>query len=35
MGLTNIENRAEKINAELVIDSSEGNGTTVILNIPF
>ena len=35
MGLINIEKRAEKINAELVIDSSEGNGTTVILNIPF
>ena len=34
MGLTNIEKRAEKINAELVIDASEGNGTTVILNIP-
>ncbi len=34
VGLNNIEKRVEKINAEWVIDSSEGNGTTVILNIP-
>ncbi|MEC3905842.1 sensor histidine kinase [Tamlana sp. 2201CG12-4] len=33
-GLINIERRVDKINAELVIDSSEGSGTTVILNIP-
>lgn len=33
-GLINIEKRIEKINAEFVIDSTEGSGTTVILNIP-
>ncbi|MCC1484314.1 tetratricopeptide repeat-containing sensor histidine kinase [Winogradskyella immobilis] len=34
VGLTNIEKRAEKIDAELVVDSGSGNGTTIILNIP-
>ena len=34
IGLINIEKRMEKIDGELVIDSSVGNGTTVILNIP-
>jgi hypothetical protein len=34
VGLINIEKRMERINGELVIDSSIGNGTTVILNIP-
>ncbi|NRA91984.1 MAG: tetratricopeptide repeat protein [Psychroserpens sp.] len=34
IGLINIEKRMERINGELVIDSSIGNGTTVILNIP-
>ena len=34
VGLTNIEKRVEKIDAELVIDSGSGNGTTIILNIP-
>jgi signal transduction histidine kinase/Flp pilus assembly protein TadD len=34
IGLHNIEKRMEKIDGELVIDSSKGNGTTVILNIP-
>jgi hypothetical protein len=34
IGLINIEKRIEKIHGELVIDSSKGNGTTVILNIP-
>lgn len=34
IGLINIEKRIEKIEGELVIDSSIGNGTTVILNIP-
>jgi len=34
IGLINIERRIEKIDGELVIDSSKGNGTTVILNIP-
>ncbi|WP_298899484.1 tetratricopeptide repeat protein [uncultured Psychroserpens sp.] len=34
IGLTNIEQRIEKIEGELVIDTSLGNGTTVILNIP-
>jgi len=33
-GLINIEKRAEKINAEFVIDSTKENGTTIILNIP-
>ncbi|MEO1030693.1 MAG: sensor histidine kinase [Bacteroidota bacterium] len=34
IGLINIEKRIEKIDGEFVIDSSKGNGTTVILNIP-
>ena len=34
LGLLNIKKRMEKINGEVVIDSSEGNGTTVILTIP-
>ena len=34
IGLINIEQRLEKIDGEFVIDSSAGNGTTVILNIP-
>ncbi|WP_422106162.1 tetratricopeptide repeat-containing sensor histidine kinase [Winogradskyella sp.] len=34
IGLINIEKRIEKIDGEFVIDSSRGNGTTVILNIP-
>ncbi len=34
IGLINIEKRIEKIDGEMVIDSSIGNGTTVILNIP-
>lgn len=33
-GLINIEKRVDKLNGELVIDSSLNNGTTVILNIP-
>ncbi|MDB4584342.1 sensor histidine kinase [Draconibacterium sp.] len=33
-GLTNIEKRVENINGNFVIDSTEDNGTTVILNIP-
>lgn len=33
-GLINIEKRVEKLNGELVIDSTLNNGTTVILNIP-
>jgi len=33
-GLLNIEKRVEKLNARMVIDSSPGNGTTVILSIP-
>nr|WP_321234472.1 tetratricopeptide repeat protein [uncultured Psychroserpens sp.] len=34
IGLINIEQRIEKIEGEFVIDTSIGNGTTVILNIP-
>ncbi|WP_299364979.1 tetratricopeptide repeat protein [Winogradskyella sp.] len=34
IGLINIEKRITKIDGELVIDSSQGNGTTIILNIP-
>ena len=34
IGLINIEKRIEKIDGEFVIDSSKGNGTTIILNIP-
>lgn len=33
-GLTNIEKRMERINGNISIDSTEGNGTTIILNIP-
>ena len=34
IGLINIERRMEQIHGELVIDTSIGHGTTVILNIP-
>ena len=34
MGLTNIQNRLDKLNGEMNIDSSPGNGTTVIINVP-
>ncbi|WP_299222873.1 tetratricopeptide repeat protein [uncultured Psychroserpens sp.] len=34
IGLINIEQRIEKIEGDFVIDTSKGNGTTVILNIP-
>lgn len=34
LGLTNIEKRIENIDGNLVIDTTPGNGTTVILNIP-
>lgn len=34
MGLTNIEKRVDNINGNIVFDSTPGNGTTVILNIP-
>jgi hypothetical protein len=34
MGLANIEKRLEKIDGNIVIDSTPGNGTTIILNIP-
>ena len=34
IGLTNIEKRMQKINGELIIDSSIDNGATIILNIP-
>ncbi len=34
IGLINIEKRIDRINGEFVIDTSEGNGTTIILNIP-
>jgi hypothetical protein len=34
MGLKNIEKRLEKIDGNIVIDSTPGNGTTIILNIP-
>ena len=34
LGLTNIEKRLEKIDGSIVIDSTVGNGTTIILNIP-
>lgn len=34
LGLTNIEKRIENIDGNLVIDSTPGNGTTVILTIP-
>lgn len=34
IGITNIEKRIEKIDGEVVFDSTPGNGTTVILNIP-
>lgn len=33
-GLNNIEKRIENISGELIIDSTLGNGTTIILNIP-
>ncbi|MBV1922563.1 MAG: sensor histidine kinase [Flavobacteriaceae bacterium] len=33
-GLTNIEKRMERIKGDISIDSTEGNGTTIILNIP-
>jgi signal transduction histidine kinase len=34
IGLYTVESRVEKIDGNLVIDSSEGNGTTIIINIP-
>jgi len=34
IGITNIEKRIEKIDGDVVFDSTPGNGTTVILNIP-
>ncbi|QHI38137.1 Signal transduction histidine-protein kinase/phosphatase DegS [Kordia antarctica] len=34
IGLINIEKRIEKLKGDLFIDASEGNGTTIILNIP-
>lgn len=34
IGITNIEKRIEKLNGEVVFDTTPGNGTTVILNIP-
>jgi signal transduction histidine kinase len=34
LGLTNIEKRIENIKGNIVFDSTPGNGTTVILNIP-
>ena len=34
MGYTSIQNRMDNLNGELTIDSSTGNGTTVILNVP-
>ncbi|WP_237852229.1 tetratricopeptide repeat protein [Rhodohalobacter sulfatireducens] len=34
MGYTTIQNRMDNLNGELTIDSSTGNGTTVILNVP-
>jgi signal transduction histidine kinase len=34
LGLTNIEKRLDKIDGSIVIDSTVGNGTTIILNIP-
>ncbi|MCG6186262.1 tetratricopeptide repeat-containing sensor histidine kinase [Maribellus maritimus] len=34
LGLTNIEKRIENIDGNIVVDSTPGNGTTVILNIP-
>ena len=34
MGLTNIQNRLDKLNGQMNIDSSPGNGATVIINVP-
>lgn len=34
LGFTTIQNRMDKLNGEMNIDSSPGNGTTVILNLP-
>ncbi|MFD2726557.1 tetratricopeptide repeat-containing sensor histidine kinase [Hyunsoonleella rubra] len=34
IGLVNIEKRVEKMQGDVVIDTSIGNGTTIILNIP-
>lgn len=34
LGYTNIQNRMDNLSGELTIDSSPGNGTTVILNVP-
>jgi signal transduction histidine kinase len=34
LGLTNIEKRIENINGNIVFDTTPGNGSTVILNIP-
>ena len=34
LGLTNIEKRIENIKGNIVFDSTPGNGTTIIINIP-
>lgn len=34
LGLTTIQTRMEDLNGELIIDTSPGNGTSVIVNIP-
>lgn len=34
LGYTTIQNRMENLKGEFIIDSSVGNGTTVILNVP-
>jgi hypothetical protein len=34
LGLTNIEQRVTKINGNYALDTSAGNGTTVIINVP-
>ena len=34
LGYTNIQNRMDNLSGEFIIDSSPGNGTTVILNVP-
>ncbi len=34
LGFSNIESRLQKINGTFTIDSSPGNGTTIIINVP-
>jgi len=34
LGYSTIQNRMDKLNGEMTIDSTPGNGTTVILNLP-